>query len=447
MPLRLAGALIALLFATLGVATRPAQAAPWLFVTDIHLDPLARDTIPAKFGSDSNVALLDTTLAEMKHVDPDPPVIVIGGDFLAHNFHWSLATVTMEFLAHRFDAAFPNAQFVITLGNEDSSCGDYSIATHSRYLRDTARAWEPLVNRHGAAPSFLATFARDGFYTARLPVPRLRAVVVDDVFWSPRYRACQPSGNPSANAIAELRRALRMTNDRNWIVLHIPPGIDAYSTAHIAHRLVVVPFLDPGARDALLGAIADPDAHVALVVAAHTHKFAYRIAGTTDRPVPMLLVPSVSPIFRNAPGFLTAEPNPDGTLDNVVSYARLHSKWVDLGGFPALGVTHLTGPALVDLHRRLDHDAALRDRFSRLYEGGGPPEIAPANWPIYSCASTTFASTPFRACAKEGGFSLVTSRGIAVVAVLATLGVVAAVALAAALRFWYRPKRRRSGSG
>jgi len=435
------GVLLVVLFFVVCLA--PAAAAPWLFVTDIHLDPASHHRGPIHLGSDSNVALLDSAIAAMKRVDPHPPVVVIGGDELAHIFDWSRAGATFDFIARRFDAAFPDAQFVLTLGNEDSACGDYETAPHSTFLHDIARSWGPLVNRHGAAPGFATTFPRDGFYTARLPLAHVQAVVIDDVFWSPRYHSCTHDGDPGAATIAELRRALHASSDQHWILLHIPPGIDAYSTAHLVHRLVVVPFLDPLPRELFDGLIADPSAHVTLVLAAHTHKFAYRIAGTAERPVPMLLMPSISPIFGNAPGFLTAQADPDGTLSDIESYAFDGTDWQRMGGFPALGVSRFTGPALADLHKRLAHDDALRKRFEILYEGGGEPEIDERSWMTYWCSATAFSATAFRACDDQGGTSLLTQRGIKAVVVVVAIALVVAMIVAYAV--YLRARRRNAG--
>jgi hypothetical protein len=112
----------------------------------------------------------------------------LGGDFVAHIFDPKQAVPTMRALAQEFNHAFPHAQFVLVLGNEDSSCGDYQVSPNSPFLRAVAQAWEPLVNRNGAAPGFAHTFPAYGSYVTRLPSPGLRAIVLDDVFWSPRYR-------------------------------------------------------------------------------------------------------------------------------------------------------------------------------------------------------------------------------------------------------------------
>ncbi|HEY5348127.1 MAG TPA: hypothetical protein VIJ64_00265, partial [Candidatus Lustribacter sp.] len=261
-------------------------------------------------------------------------------------------------------------------------------------------------------------------------------------FWSPRYRSgCGPARDASAAALRELDRALPRSAQRSWLFLHIPPGIDAFSTTHLTHRLAVVPFLDPGPRLQLTTLIGDPARHVTLVVAGHTHKFAYRIIDAAGAdPVPMLLVPAISPIFRNAPSFLTADVAPDGTVRNVVEISYVRGAWRNAGSLRSLGVRALTGPELVALQGRLADDPGLRARFDALYNGDAPPEITEGNWRSYWCAATAFASKDFRACTNQGGFSIVTARGLKVVAV-AMLGlIVLGAAIVLGLRL--RPRRK-----
>jgi hypothetical protein len=123
-----------------------------------------------------------------------------------------------------------------------------------------------------------------------------------------------------------LRKALlERPADRKWVIAHIPPGIDAYSTT-LARELVVVPFLDQAPRQQSLRLLSAPRSHVALVLAAHTHKFAYRIAGEEGaNPVAMLLIPSISPIFRNSPSFLTVNVRSDGVITNADDHAFIPS--------------------------------------------------------------------------------------------------------------------------
>lgn len=434
--MRFPAALAALLLAVALARPAAARAAPWLFVSDIHLKAVSKRAQPSRAGHDTNDALFESSIREMQRVDPYPPVVVLTGDLLAHGIEPQRATATAVLIARRLNEAFPHAQFVLALGNNDSACGDYALAPDAPFLRAVAAAWAPLVDRGGAAPGFARTFVHDGFYTARLPLPGLHAVVVDDVFWSPRYRAgCGPAGNVANASLNELAAALRAEPGPLWVLFHIPPGVDAFSTAHLVHGLAVVPFLDPGLRDRFLSALTRRPGEVALAVAAHAHRFAYRIVGADGaKPVPLLQVPAISPIYGNTPSFLTADVLPGGVLRDVEEYSYLHGAWHGEGGMPTLGVEDFTAPHLLALQKRLAGDAGLRATFDRLYEGGAPSEIDERNWRIYWCAATAFGSTPFRTCDESGGYSLFTGRGLFVLGVAAALVVLAAAALVVWLR-------------
>jgi hypothetical protein len=347
--------------------------------------------------------------------------VVVTGDLLAHGIDQRAATATAVRVARQLGAAFPRAQFVLALGNNDSGCGDYALAPDARFLRDVAAAWAPLVNRGGAAPEFARTFVHDGSYTARLPGAGLRAIVVDDVFWSPRYHAgCGAAGNVADAAMDELAAAVRRTPGHVWVLFHIPPGVDAFTTAQLSHGLAIVPFLAPARRDRLLALLAGSRGKIVLTVAAHTHRFAYRIVNAAGpQPVPMLL-------YGNAPSFLTARVDAAGTPHAVEEYSYRDGAWHDTGGLRELGVDALTAPQLLAAQARLARDARARATFARLYGGGAKPEIDEHDWRIYWCAATAFATAPFRACTGAGGVSLITGLGVAVLAAGGTLAVAAA---------------------
>jgi sphingomyelin phosphodiesterase acid-like 3 len=412
--------LVTLVLFALGSSGTAARAAvprtPWLVISDVHYDPRARGSVPAPLSKDTNGALLDSLLRELKRAYPDPEVVFIAGDFLAHNFHKRAATSTMAYLAERFDRTYPHAQFVIALGNNDSDCGDYEAPLGGAFLHAVALAWAPLVDRHGAAPNFVKTFSRDGGYTAALPRPGLRAVVLNDVYATLRYRdLCGPNENAAAVSLDQLSKTLanEPKPDRVWLVTHVPPGIDAFSTAHLAHRLFVVPFLRAGARERIVTTINDPRNRVALVIAGHTHKFAYRLSDAgAAYDVPILLGPSVSPIFLNSPSFIALDVGPDGAVGNVAETSYHDGRWQRIGDLASLGVAKFDVASLAGLQRRLALDPALRERFATLYSGAGVSEITPQNWKIYWCAATELSAGAFGACASEGGYSIFTARAL-----------------------------------
>ncbi len=418
--------LLGLIGTMLAMPARAAAAEPWLFVSDVHFSGV-RGAEPSSFGKDTNTALLASSIAEMRRLAPHPPVIVIPGDFLGHHFKNADALPTMIDLAKRFDAAFPHAQFVISLGNEDSDCGDYGVGVQSAFLHAVADAWEPLVNRNGAAPNFVRTFSRDGFYTARLPIAGVRAVVIDDAFWSPLYHnVCGAQGSPTPESVGELDAALRPGGtERRWIVMHIPPGIDVGTTVNLARHLAIVPFLRPAPRERFVQLASDPARHVEVVITGHLHRFSYRILGASGPAgVPLLITPAISPIYGNTPAFLTADVATDGIIRNLEEHALVDGRWRDIGGLGSLGAGEFTAAALENVQRRLDRNPDERYTYATLYNGPVQwNEINTYNWRSYWCAATELDSTDFRSCLDEGGFSFLTRRGVAVVVVAAGLSV------------------------
>jgi len=222
-------------------APHAGSTAPWLLVSDVHFNPFddaalvdALDRAPvmhwrgiferggaatSTFFTDTNYALLRSALKAMQTKAPAPPVVAVAGDFLAHEFPAQYARAepgrtqadyerfvdkTIAFLASQFDAAFPSAQFVITLGNNDGYCGDYRSTPSSPFLQHMADAWQPLVDRGGAAPDFRRDFPAAGYYTATLPAAgtaRAQAVVLNSVVWSAKYgNACGDTGSDPGSA-------------------------------------------------------------------------------------------------------------------------------------------------------------------------------------------------------------------------------------------------------
>ena len=232
---------------------------------------------------------------------------------------------------------------------------------------------------------------------------------------------------------------MRSTRGRAWVLFHIPPGVDAYSTAQVSHGLAIVPYLTPNLRDRFVAALGRASGHIALTVAGHTHKFAFRIVNATGpQPVPMLLVPAMSPVYGNNPSFLTANVTADGTLRDVDEVSFQGGTWRDIGGMRSLGVDAFTGPQLVALEGRLAREPQLVKTFARLYGGGAKPEINDRNWSIYWCAATAFATTPFRDCTQSGGISVITRRGIVAIVAVCTI-----IALAIGTFVWWRVRRRK----
>lgn len=428
--------------AVLGLGAAQASAADqrWVLVSDVHFSPFlgassadiarlqsapigrwrtllaTQGTAPSAPGQDSNAALLEASLRAMRRAAPHPPVVVLTGDLLAHDFQRSYTTAmpgastqdyeafvdkTVAYLARRFGATYPRAQYVLTLGNNDSSCGDYQATPDSPFLLHAARAWAPLVNRHGRAPGFVSSFRHLGSYTARLPIRGLHAVSVDDVFWSAEYdNACgSPGQDPGLDQADWLTRAMQALprGHRAWLTTHIPPGIDVYAT--LSGSGTPVALLSDGGQAAMFGAL--DTGRVSQLLFGHLHMNTYRLGHGT----PMLGVPSISPLFENDPAFLVASVGARGVIADYTAYALDLARpgaafareygFRDTYGLPAFDLTSLQrlGPLLAD-------DAELRSAYEHYYVSGGEGAITDAQYPAYACGTTTFDAVAFDACLR-----------------------------------------------
>ena len=377
-------------------------------LSDIHLNPFDKSPIPSDYKTDTNWALFVSTLDRMHRIEPNPPAIFVTGDFRAHQWgqkarqaragsDMAAAEDAMRRMAAAFDARFPRSQFVIVMGNNDDPCGDYRTAPGTPYLARLARIWAPLVNRGGAAPRFVEDFSATGAYVARLPLPSLRAVAFDDVYWSIVYRGCRGRGVRDPGRVAlQWMQAGNDAGMRSIPVMHIPPGVDASSTI-IAHRFLTVPFLTGYWSSAFIRLIAQERSHIPFVLAGHLHRSDFRIFGNT----PVLVASSVSPIYNNNPGFLRLRVAQDGTITDYQQYTydEYSGEWDQAADFDkAFGVRNFTAAALSALHDRIGRDPAVRARWIDWQLNGARDDETRRNWRVFWCAQTEYGSG-FAACA------------------------------------------------
>ena len=398
----------------------PAQAAQrWLVVSDIHLNPYDRSAQPVPYGKDTNWALLRTMLARMRRVEPSPPVIVLAGDFLAHDFpalaHHAVprqtaaaqALATIASIARAFRAIYPHARYVIALGNNDAPCGDYKIAPATAYLAALTRLWR-----------LPREFAQGGYDVQAVSGVPLRIVTLDSVFWSFRYRdACgRNADDPGRAELAWFTRVLAATPRRahDLVVMHIPPGIDPEST-HLVRDFAVVPFLNAGDSAAFSRAVER--APVEAIVASHMHRASFGVNGG----IPLLIVSSVSPVYDNNPSFTLLEVDAGGIADEQIdAYSLPDGTWEPPFDFDtAYGVSRIDAGSALRAHAAIARDPNVRRAWGRAFVGDADKrDITASDWRTFWCAQTETSSAPYEACAGNGVRVLVVPLALAGIGVL-----------------------------
>lgn len=300
----------------------------------------------ATYGSDSNYALFASSLDAFARAAGDADFVVLPGDLLAHRFNehaaaalgtgpdsdavHAFAADTSRFVLDSVRAAVPGKPVVFALGNEDAACGDYAIEPRGRYLdriRDTVRG----AAGHGLVfDNFDLTWRHGGWYALHHPsLDDVRILVLNTVLWSQKYQnRCGDGGTTAGEAQldwlrTELEDAVRF-GQRIWLVYHIPAGIDAFSSRHADRTCPGAPvaFLRPEYEAALTALWREHADIIAATINGHTHRDGYRLVrGADGAPVTVAkIVPSISPVFGNNPGFQRATYGDDGALRDLETW-------------------------------------------------------------------------------------------------------------------------------
>lgn len=389
-------------------------------------------------GTDSPWPLILSSLHQAQQQEPAPLFVTVSGDLLAHGFICKVhrvdssataaeasafAAKTVEFVVRQVRSVYPSVPIYFALGNNDSGCEDYFETPDSSFLKSVAASLATTLHTPEARTSLEASFPRFGDYSVMLPgaMHTTRLVVVQDIYGSTHYRGCnnKPDSRPAAEQIAWLRKQLteaRANGEQVWVMGHIPPGVDVYTTYH---RYLFAPgeacnvkqpqmFLSSGVLGDTIAEFGDS---VRLAIFAHTHMDEIKLlVGPNGSAVPVKLVPSISPVNGNDPSFMVAQVSPQtATMKDYEVYAATSAegvKWnreyrysdvYQLPDFSAKSIDELT------LH--LIDDKTGEEETSRAYErfflaGGGTFASLGLQrlWPAYSCSLREQDPAAFRRC-------------------------------------------------
>ena len=425
------------LFPTAAAAAAP-PTGQFLALSDIHFDPFAdpaivpkliaapvdrwpaifassRQTKPAAAGSDTNYPLLDSTLkaAAAAAGRPGYDFVLLTGDLLRHDFEDRFAQYggtdkaalsaftikTLAFVNREVERRFRGAPLIEALGNNDNDCGDYQPRPGAPLLAATGRTL-PTVAANAEARD---DFAAGGNYAVAHPrTPNHRFLVLDSVFWSPKYRdACGASGSEAGSAqLAWLEWQLFRARQRGQtvsLVMHIPPGINPHESTPAAP----VPFWVDAWRDRFLALTAAYAPLLRAGYAGHTHMDDFRIFSAATGPyLAIRVTPSVTPLFGNNPSFSVMRYGiADARPTNYISYVFQAGDWqreydfAQTYGHDGYSAANLTAVAVA-----IRAGGSARAAYARYYTSGAKSPITDQNALVYACAQTELLPAPFAAC-------------------------------------------------
>lgn len=390
-------------------------------------------------GVDTPFVLFRSSLAAMRAKQPDAKFMIVTGDLIAHAFpcryealfphaapgdYQAFVVKTISFVMEELRREFPGIPVYAALGNNDSGCGDYQLDANSDFV---AQAGKILAEGLPASQREVAIkqSAAGSYYSVAMaePMRGARLIAVNDLFLSPRYNTCagKSDSTGATQQMAWLENQLqgaRKAGQKVWIIGHIPPGVDPYST--VAHFRDVcggqapVLFLASDKMAELMVEYADV---VRLGIFGHTHMDEMRLlepsAGSGQSAeghrVAVKLVPSISPVDGNNPSFTIARVNPASALledydviaaSNQTGVATTWSteynfaKTYRQAVFSSATLKKLTDSFSKDRGANsLPSQAYIRDYFV-----GDMSRALTPFWPTYVCAVQNHTAKEFAAC-------------------------------------------------
>ena len=392
-------------------------------------------------GVDTPFVLLRSSLQAMQAHLPNAKFMVVSGDLIAHGFTCRYSTLfpnaapgdyqafvlkTLSFVVRELRAAFPEMPVYVALGNNDTGCGDYKLDANSSFLAEAGKIIAeglPPTEREAA----ISQFAAGGYYSVSMATPMhdTRLIVVNDLFLSPKYTTCAGKSDTAAATaqMAWLEQQLteaQKAGQQVWVMGHIPPGIDPYSTAEKLRNVCggekAVTFL---ASNQMADLLVDHSSVVRLAIFAHTHMDEMRLlkpegkAGN-DSTVAVKIVSSISPVDGNNPSFTIARVDPSTAVledyeviaaSNQTGVATRWAKEYDYREtYHEKEFTPATlGKLLGEFRADSFASTAISQAYIRDYfVGDASRELTPF-WPQYVCALDNRTSKSFAACVCSSG--------------------------------------------
>jgi sphingomyelin phosphodiesterase acid-like 3 len=449
-----------------GVLAAGAQTIPIVMLSDIHLDPFHDPgkvaqlnvapvegwqaildtpdsaTQAADFAKletacktrsvDTPWDLLKNSLAEAARREAKPNFVTVSGDLMAHQFDCRFHTLvqgdeaaysrfaakTVAFVTLKLRQTFPGVPVYIALGNNDSGCGDYHEDSGSAFLQADGVSFGDAVLDKKNRASIVKDFSAEGDYSVMLPKPmaHTRLIALQDIFEASRFSAC-PNSKAMANVkpaeaqIGWLRTQLteaRKRHEHVWLLAHMPPGVDAYSTfshgADICGGAKPTTFLNNEELATTITGYADV---ITLVLLGHTHMDEMRLyRAASGRMVPGKLTPSITPVVGNKPSFIVANINPGAAMMTdytvYVSADDAGTSWHEEYNYAkTYGEPDFSAASVDKLMHALSSDEAIARAYQNNYFTGDTGIHAMAltmAWPGYVCSVKEATAAEFHDC-------------------------------------------------
>jgi len=307
------------------------------------------DTSPPQYKLDTNNMLLNSAMIASQKAAAvnQAQFVLVLGDFLGHEFrssykkystdermagYQSFVRKTMEFITHQLAHAFPSIDVYSVVGNNDSYQDDYVTNPGGQFFQDTAKLWSSLIKNKFNRVAMQSQFSFSGYYAITLPSQyNLRLIVINTNLFSNKANG-QVIDEVAAKQLKWLHEQLQIAKDNKqkvFIAMHIPDGIDVYMTFRIRLFRLIELWKSQYTKQFQVE-LQQFSPEIAGVFVGHLHSDWLQIETFNSNEIPVMGIPSISPIFGNNPGFklYSYSSNPVQLDDFTTYYDPLNGKKV-----------------------------------------------------------------------------------------------------------------------
>lgn len=388
-------------------------------------------TAPSVWGADTNYPLLALALESIKQNRGASPLIIFTGDIIGHNFPKTFfelyygnlgmpvpddATIeadvaavaamkafadkTVAFFMGQVRATVGNIPVMFAVGNSDSYIG---ALPEPSFLSNTAELYYTnFLNGIVDHQTFLDTFTTGGYYSADLPGTNLTVIGLNSVMFNYAFGDTLKSAADAELTWfdAQLAQA-KGAGKKVWLLMHIPPGADKYSTAQSAdangHITTATMMWNQDYQTSFLKILSRYPGLIIQMLTAHTHMDEYRIVSPG---IPADTTPSIAPYFGNNPAFkiFTFSQDTFKATDYSIMNYDLATSPEQFNRYYTFSMAYLMygflNDSLLQLYPELAAENAKQQLYREQYFSGHNytipvtgtfNSITNTNWPVYWC--------------------------------------------------------------
>jgi hypothetical protein len=406
--------------------------------------------VPSHSGSDTNEALLDSTLTYLSSLPKTYQFVVLDGDFIGHHFRESFAQYTSrelqtdtpkhklefqkqyqafvlktyQYLELRFSQALPNTPIYIALGNNDAFMDDYYSMYYPQYYskinidfyNQMANTWKKDINNAANQARFMATFPIGGYYSIALNADSPdRILVLNTNLYSTRGQGHDLSelANRQWLWLETQLSQIRQQHGHAIIMDHIPNGIDVNKTidnTNANQQLATTMFWQDADQahynDEFRNILNQYPDVITSVISTHIHMDAYQLLTHNGNMVTLnTFIPAISPRDGNNPAFKVYQYE-TGNLDllNFQTYyakakLRLEPKWTKEYDFDQT----YRATNLLEGYERIGVAGPLAETYQKYFDAGAKSQyITQGYWtPYYWCGIQYQTADEYTACVNS----------------------------------------------